>query len=91
MSPLAPLPESVQVAFTKIVIRSAVTRRYHSVNGQWTAKRSEARTFDDAFEAIEYAGRHGLSNIRLFFDFAGLRRSFSLDPLEVPRDPASGK
>ncbi len=68
----------------RVIIRSALTHHFLSASGQWTEKRSEARGFANAWEALECARHLRLPNIRLIFDFAEPGSDFTLDLGELP-------
>ncbi len=72
----------------QIVICRASQRRFISLSGQWTDKRSQARPFADAWEALDFAGRHCLDHIRLLYDFPDPRQSFSLPLSEIAPLPS---
>ncbi len=72
----------------QIVICSASRSRFLSLGGQWTDKRSQARPFADAWEALDFAGQHRLEHIHLLYDFPDPRRSFSVSLAEIAPQPS---
>ncbi len=71
----------------RVVILSGLAQRYVSIHNRWTVKRSQARVFENGWDALQYAREHRLGEVHLLFDFGDPSAGFFLEPPPVPPAP----
>ncbi len=71
----------------RVVILSGLAQRYVSVHDRWTSKRSQARVFENGWEALQYARARRLGEVHFLFDFGDASTGFCLEPRPNPPAP----